>query len=246
MSTDPTTPPAAEAWPPLSTLDRRVLGVLIEKQKTTKSPDTYPMSVNAITTGCNQKSNRDPVLDLDEDDVETTLTQLQGGGLVSKITGGRVERWRHLLYENWRVGKVELAILAELLLRGPQTEGDLRTRVSRMDEVADLDLLRGLLKPMAERGLVVYLTPPERRGAVLTHGFHPSEELTAARATFGSGGGEASPTQRLSAPSVDVLGPMQDRLNLAFDEIAKLRAETAELRDAIRTLQQNLGVEPGK
>lgn len=246
MSNDPTTPPVAEAWSPLSILDRRVLGVLIEKQKTTKSPDTYPMSENAITTGCNQKSNRDPVLDLDEDDVETTLTHLQGGGLVSKITGGRVVRWRHLLYENWRVNKVELSILAELLLRGPQTEGDLRTRVSRMDEIADLDLLKTLLKPLADRRLVVYLTPPDRRGAVLTHGFHPAEELDAARATFGGPGGEVTLSHRSPSPSTDVLGPIQERLNQAFDEIARLRTETADLRESLRVLQQNLGVEPGK
>lgn len=232
MSTDPTPAPEPEAWPALSILDRRVLGVLIEKQKTSKSPDAYPMSVNAITTGCNQKSNRDPVLNLDEDDVEPTLTRLQGGGLVSKITGGRVDRWRHLLYENWRVGKVELAILAELLLRGPQTEGDLRTRVGRMDEVADLDLLKSLLKPLTERGLVVYLTAPDRRGAVLTHGFHPPEELDAAKATFGNGVADVVPARGPSA-SAEQLAALQDGLNRAFDEIAKLRAEVAELRGMV-------------
>ena len=211
--------------------------MLIEKQKTSKSPDAYPMSINAITTGCNQKSNRDPVLDLDEDDVETTLTQLQGGGWVSKITGGRVERWRHLLYENWRVGKVELAILAELLLRGPQSEGDLRGRVARMEDIADLDVLRSLLKPLADRGLVVYLTPTERRGSVLTHGFHPPEELDAARATFGNMAAAPAPSRGL--PAVDLLGPLQERLNQAVEELARLRSEVAALRDDVRVLQQN-------
>lgn len=223
-----------EDWPTLSILDRRALGVLIEKQKTSKSPDAYPMSVNAITTGCNQKSNRDPVLNLDEDEVETTLTRLQGGGLVSKVTGGRVERWRHLLYENWKVGRVELAMLAELLLRGPQTEGDLRTRVCRMDEVADLDLLRTLLKPLADRGLVVYLTSPDRRGAVLTHGFHAPGELEAARATFGHGIVETSAPAR-QQPSPDLLQPIHD-------EIAKLRTEVVDLREQVASIRRELGL----
>jgi uncharacterized protein len=213
---------SAESWPVLSILDRRVLGVLIEKQKTSKSPDAYPMSVNAITTGCNQKSNRDPVLDLDEDEVEETLVRLQGGGWVSKITGGRVERWRHLLYENWKVGRVELAILAELLLRGPQSEGDLRTRVCRMDDVPDLDQLRSLLRPLAERKLVVYLTPPERRGTTLTHGFHAQAELQAAAAAIG----------RVVAEPVAVEG----RSSLA-EEVARLREEVRELREWVLELR---------
>lgn len=216
--------PNAESWPVLPIRERRVLGVLIEKQKTSKSPDAYPMSVNAITTGCNQKSNRDPVLDLDEDDVEETLTHLQGGGWVSKITGGRVERWRHLLYENWKVDRIQLAILAELLLRGPQSEGDLRTRVCRMDDVPDLDQLRALLKPLAERKLVVYLTPPERRGTTLTHGFHESEELQAIAAAVGRGVVEST--------AINVEG----RSSLA-EEVARLREEVRELREWVLELR---------
>src|SRR4051794_31787465 len=127
---------ASGPWPVLDLKERRVLGVLVEKAKTT--PDAYPMSLNALVTGCNQKSNRDPILFLSEDDVEYTLTRLQKAGLVMKITGGRVERWRHLLYESWNVDKVDLAILGELLLRGPQTEGELRTRASRMEPIDDL------------------------------------------------------------------------------------------------------------
>src|SRR5947209_15882866 len=98
----------------LSTLERRILGVLVEKAKTT--PDTYPLSINALVTGCNQKSNRDPLLDLTQDEVEEALTGVQQKGLAIKITGGRVVRWRHNLYEAWRLGKVELAVMGELLL----------------------------------------------------------------------------------------------------------------------------------
>src|ERR1700745_4218124 len=102
-----------EPWPVLDVNERRVLGVLIEKQKTT--PDAYPMSVNALVTGSNQKSNRDPVLNLSEDDVEETLADLQKRELVERVHGSRVDRWRHLLYPAWQVEKVELAVLGELL-----------------------------------------------------------------------------------------------------------------------------------
>src|SRR5688572_1932764 len=156
--------PAPQSWPVLSLVERRVLGVLIEKQKTT--PDVYPMSLNALVTGCNQKSNREPVLNLSDVEVEDTLIELQKQALATRVDSGRVEKWRHLLYEQWHIGKAEIAVVAELLLRGPQTEGDLRGRVSRMDPVEDLDALRALLRPLAQRGLVVYLTPEGRRGTM--------------------------------------------------------------------------------
>ena len=155
MSESSPTPPTIEPLPPY---ERRVLGVLIEKQKTSKSADAYPMTLNAIVTGCNQKSNRDPVYELDEEVVEEALAGLQKRGRVMKMTGSRAERWRHLLYEAWKVTKVEMAILAELLMRGAQTEGDLRSRASRMDEIKDLEELRGMLASLTERKFVVYLT----------------------------------------------------------------------------------------
>src|SRR5579875_4054580 len=169
------TPNAAGPWPVLDMRERRVLGVLVEKAKTT--PDSYPLSVNALVTGSNQKSNRDPILNLTDQEVEDALARCQKKGLAIKITGGRVERWKHNLYDAWHVDKVELAVLGELLLRGPQTEGELRGRASRMEPIDDLDALRAVLKPLAERGLVVYLTPEGRRGTVLTHGFHDTQEL---------------------------------------------------------------------
>ncbi|MCS7047613.1 MAG: YceH family protein, partial [Gemmataceae bacterium] len=170
-----TTSPAPAAWPTLFALDRRVLGVLVEKAKTT--PDAYPLSLNALTVGCNQKSNRDPVMNLGEEQVEAALASLQRRGLVTRVTGGRVDRWRHNLYDQWQVGKVEMAVLAELLLRGPQTEGELRGRASRMEPIDDLEALRATLRPLAERRLIVYLGPEGRRGTLITHGFHPAEEL---------------------------------------------------------------------
>lgn len=219
--------PAAPTWYPLAPDQRRVLGALIEKQKTSKSADAYPMSLNAITTACNQKSNRDPVTDYDEDRVEATLSTLQRSGLVMKMTGSRVDRWRHLLYEAWgNPSKVEMAILAELLLRGPQTEGDLRGRASRMDEIKDLDELRGLLKNLAGRNLVVYLSPPGR-GAVVTHGFHTPEELETARA---AGGGMPVTEPGPGRPAAQGL---EARVNEAFEEIARLKDAVARLESRV-------------
>src|SRR5262249_51541043 len=135
---------AATAWPVLGMNERRVLGVMVEKAKTT--PDVYPLSLNSLVTASNQKSNRDPVLELTEGEVEEALTAAQKKGLAIKITGGRVERWRHNLYDAWLADKVELAVLGELLLRGPQTEGELRGRASRMEPIEDLESLRAVLK----------------------------------------------------------------------------------------------------
>src|SRR6266568_1348390 len=135
MSTDAVT----QTWEPLSPLERRILGVLVEKQKTAKSADIYPLSLNALTIGCNQKSNRDPVLDLSDDEVEEGLSTLQKNGLAVRLTGSRVDRFKHELYEKWTRHGAQMAVLAELLLRGPQTKGELRVRAARMDPIDTLD-----------------------------------------------------------------------------------------------------------
>jgi uncharacterized protein YceH (UPF0502 family) len=230
-------PAAAPAWEPLAPYERRVLGVLIEKQKTSKSADAYPMTLNAIVVGSNQKSNRDPVYDLDAEAVEETLGVLQRKGLVMKMTGGRADRWRHLLYELWKVTKVEMAVLAELLLRGPQTEGDLRGRASRMDEVKDLDELRGLLKGLAERNLVVYLTEPNRRGTVVTHGFHAPDELERERGRHAGGAADHEPAPVRSGSG----SALEARLSEAFDEIANLREAVSRLEQAVDGLRRGGG-----
>lgn len=220
-------PAVTPEWPPLTPLDRRVLGVLVEKQKTSKTADAYPMTLNSLTTGCNQKSNREPVMELSEEEVEETLLALNRRILVNKVQGGRVEKWRHLLYDQWRVSQVEMAVLAELLLRGPQTEGDLRGRASRMNDIPDLDALRALLAALQARNLVVYLTPGGR-GAVVSHGFHTPEELAAERTKHGGGGTVAEFTPRAEAPR-PASPALEIRLNEAFDEIARLKERVARL-----------------
>ena len=212
-----------QTWPALTPPQRRVLGVLIEKQKTSNTADTYPMTLNGIRVGCNQKSNRDPVVDYDEDEVEETLGELQKAGLVMRMTGGRADRFRHLVYEQWRVTKVELAVLAELLLRGSQTEGDLRGRASRMDDIAGVDELRGLLGPLADRRLVVYLSERNRRGTVVTHGFYPTDELERERAKHAGGAAEPEAAPRGGNKLDDVL------------------AELAALKERVSRLEARLG-----
>ena len=234
----------AQPWPILDLHERRVVGVLIEKAKTT--PDAYPLSLNALVTGCNQKSNRDPVLNLSDAEVEQALASSQRKGLVVRLTGsGRVERWRHVAYEAWKVDKVELAILAELLLRGAQTEGELRGRASRMEAIDDLDKLREVLRLLAERKLVVYLTPEGRRGTVLTHGFVSPEDLERQRATQASSREEP----RSEAPSLHAASAGQAaEWQKAQEEITALKAEVSELQHRmtelagqVQELKANLG-----
>lgn len=139
--------------------EARILGVLIEKELTT--PDQYPLSLNATTAGCNQKSNRDPVLQLAETEVQMQLDKLVIAGFAGRVhpASSRVERFRHNLNELLDLDSTKAAILAELMMRGPQTRGDLRTRVNRMAPIESLELLEANLKPLIDRGLVQALAP---------------------------------------------------------------------------------------
>ncbi|NBO93445.1 MAG: DUF480 domain-containing protein [Planctomycetia bacterium] len=222
-------------WPSFSRDERRVLGTLIEKSKT--SADGYPMSINALVAGCNQKSNRDPVLELDEDEVMDALNLLKAKALVTKVFSGRSEKWRHLVYEQWHLDSREMAIIAELLLRGPQTEGEIRTRASRMVEIPDLDSLKGYLKPLLERRLVQYLTPEDRRGAVITHGFHGDEEFSRLKVQYTSVPASVAHTV-VAAPSSP---KMDDRIPVLEAGLASLRDEVARLREEVAILKRSLG-----
>jgi uncharacterized protein YceH (UPF0502 family) len=228
---------------PLSPEERRVLGVLVEKQKTSKTADSYPLTLNSLTTGCNQKSNRDPVTDYTDDDVEEVLSGLQKKGLVMRMTGSRVDRFRHLLYEAWGVQKVELAVLAELLLRGPQTKGELRGRAGRMDPIDTLDDLENVLRALVERKLVIYLTPPDRRGAVLTHGFHTPDELTRLSSHHANAPADLEPLP--PRPPTPPPGPdMTALLATADGEIRRLAATVSRLESRVSELEKWVGVAP--
>jgi uncharacterized protein YceH (UPF0502 family) len=243
---------AAPALPrPLDANERRVLGTLIEKGKTT--PDQYPLSLNALVTGCNQKSNRDPVMTLDEEQVTRAILSLRQSGAVAEVYGsGKIPRYRHLAYEWLGVEKEELAILGELLLRGEQTEGDLRGRASRMDPISDLDTLRGHLDALAARGLVVWLSPPGR-GRMLTHGLLPSEKLDKVRAGVALGATvmdhPATPEDRPAArpapqptpPAAAATVPPSRAAAAASGELVErvqvLEAAVADLRERLAALE---------
>src|SRR6185503_5381069 len=180
MSTE--TPAEAPKWKPLNSRQRRVLGVLVEKAKTV--PESYPMTVNGIVSGSNQKSNREPQMELTQEDVEQLLEELRGLGAVTEVQGsGRVLKYRHHAYEWLGVTAVELAVLTELLLRGEQTLGDLRARAARMEPIEDLAALEPLVKALLGRGLMIELTP-SGRGQVVSHNLYKQPELVALRAKY--------------------------------------------------------------
>jgi hypothetical protein len=218
---------------PLDAAERRVLGVLIEKGKTT--PDQYPLSLNAVVTGCNQKSNRDPVMSLDEESASRALTSLRQAGAVAEVFGsGKIPRYRHLAYEWLGVGKEELAVIGELLLRGEQSEGDLRGRASRMDPIQDLDTLRGHLDALAARGLVVWLSPPGR-GRMLTHGLLPAEKLEKVRTQLGMGSTPSAAVEgRIDAPAAQADARSSDSLE---QRVADLEAALADVRARLAELE---------
>ena len=235
--------PVERAWVPLTADERRVLGVLVEKAKTT--PDVYPLSLAAIVTGCNQKSNRDPVVTVDADDVEETCNHLRKKGAVILVeSGGRVVRYKHLMYEWLKVNKVELAVMAELLLRGTQTEGDLRARASRMEPLADLSALQAILDTLLAKDLIVYLSPPGvRRGVVVTHNLYAPKDLDRERARYSQGSfdvpdGPPPPPPPRSAPGSAPARPAGPPPELS--EVPTLRAEIQTLRDDVRSLQDQV------
>ncbi len=135
----------------LTPLECRVLGVLVEKAQTT--PGQYPLTLNGLVVGCNQKNNRDPVVTVDEDEVVTALDGLRAKSLVRELSmeGSRVPKYRHVARDVLQIDTSSLVILAELLLRGPQTVGELRGRALRMHPLESLEVVEGVLATLAAR-----------------------------------------------------------------------------------------------
>lgn len=253
-------------WQPLSARERRVAGVLVEKAKTT--PEAYPLSLNAVRTAANQKSNRFPTMELEEDQAQDALDRLRALGAVSIVQGGgRVDRYRHLLYEWLGVDKVELAVMTELLLRGAQTEGELRGRAARMEPIPDLAALRPVLDRLKAKNLIVSLTR-EGRGHVLTHNLYKPEELEKLRGQYA--GHEPPPDEPTSEvavappprpvpqasppaavatapPAAAVAGPdpalaeLRQRVAELENEVEELKSAVQSCRDEIREFKDALG-----
>jgi len=176
----------------LHPVEVRVLGALLEKDLTT--PEYYPLTVNALQNACNQKSSREPVTAFDEAAVSQALDTLRHRGLATKVSGAghRVEKYGHRLGESMNLGRRELALLCVLMLRGPQTVGELRGRTERMHEFSDMDEVERVLETLSSREPA--LVAPAARGRWVHLWHEPTESPEPAAAV-------ASPglTQRVEA-----------------------------------------------
>jgi uncharacterized protein YceH (UPF0502 family) len=201
----------------------RVLGSLLEKEITT--PEYYPLSLNALLNACNQKSNRDPVVHFDEDAVERALYTLRDKGLALNITGAgsRVPKFGHRLSEKLNLGRRELAILCELMVRGPQTLGELRTRAERMHPFDDLAEVESVLDRMTPE-LVAKL--PRRAG-----------EKEARYAHLLSGTPEMAISSDEQVADF-VAPPRSDRMTQLEAEVAALRRELEDLKQQFAGFQK--------
>ena len=211
----------------LNAVELRILGSLVEKQVTT--PEYYPLTLNALVNACNQKSNRDPMTHLDEKDVVRTLESLREKTLATMITGPdhRVPKYAHLMDEMLDLGAPEVALLCELMVRGPQTPGELRGRASRMHPFATTDQVEAALQMLATpegvwRPLVVKLSrQPGRKGARWAHLLSGIPDV------------EDSPVTTRSEPAVIELRAENERLTHLEEEVADLREEICALREAL-------------
>ena len=214
----------------LSPAETRVLGCLIEKERTT--PENYPLSLNSLISACNQLTNREPILSLGDREAEDALDSLRQKKFATVIfgAGSRVQKYRHTLADVYNFSPQEYALLCVLLLRGPQTAGELRQRAERMAPFAALADAETALNAMAEGGEpLVRLLPArpgqkERRYAQLLSG-EPAEPPVAAEP---------------SAPPVSV-PPATARIESLEGEVAALRSELAELRASLDDLRRQLG-----
>lgn len=218
----------------LDSLEARVIGCMLEKQITT--PDQYPLSLNALVSACNQKSNRDPVLSLDEPTVQRTLDALSRRHLILERSGfgSRVPKYQHLFcnteFGSLKLSAQELAILCELLLRGPQTPGELRSRAARMASFADVSEVEAALQSLIAREsgpLVARLArePGRRESRYLQlFGGEPPPEAAA-----DSEAAEAAEIAGAAAGEVED-GALADRVTRLEEEVRRLRAELAALK----------------
>ncbi len=224
MTPSPDSPPRT---PQLNAIEARVLGTLMEKARTV--PDSYPLTLNTLLLGCNQKTSREPLMELDEAQVATALDTLKPLGLVREVSGGRTARYEHNVQRALGVPEQAAVLLGLLLLRGPQTAGELRLNAERWYRFADISSVEGFLDELQERAaekggpLVVKLPRApgarEQRWAHLLCG--PVDEPAAGAA--GRAGGAS--------------GNTLERLDL-------LEAEVAQLRATVQRLCAELGMSP--
>ncbi len=215
--------------PTLTPIEARVLAVLAEKQRT--DPDTYPMTLNALVSGCNQKTSRDPVMEVSDAQAQEVLDSLRGKNFVIETSGGRVLRYSHNIERVLHIPTQSTALLAVLMLRGPQTAGELRINCDRLHKFTDISAVEGFLRELAERpagALVMELARQpgsrENRWAHLLSGA-PAPEQHAA----------ATPPPSRSAESGGELAALRSRVEALEADLAELKELVAALREKART-----------
>ncbi|MCH2210755.1 MAG: YceH family protein [Fuerstiella sp.] len=222
----------------LSAVQLRVLGVLMEKAFTT--PEQYPLTLKSLTSGCNQKSNRSPVTQHSEDAIISTVDELREMLLVAEVftDGGRAPRYRHYMRYRFDFSESEFAIIAELMLRGRQQPGELRTRASRMVRIESQESLRRDLTSLQEKGFVRASGPLGRRGVIVDHTFYPS----AVTPTLSEVQSQEESSEMTSAPmdpaqnpaNSDAIDELRIELEKQRQEIDKLKHTVAGLEDLMR------------
>jgi uncharacterized protein YceH (UPF0502 family) len=215
--------------PELSFLESRVLGVLAEKERTV--PDTYPLTLNALVSGCNQKTSRDPVINATETEIQAALDNLRAKSLVIESSGGRVARYSHNIERVLQIPKQSSALMTVLMLRGPQTPGELRINCERLHSFTDIELVELFLRELTERpagALVAEL--PRQPGSRENRWMHllcgaPAVQNPAAPASS-------------SAPAVSGTSSEISELKAS---IASLQGEVSELKARLDKLCAELG-----
>lgn len=209
----------------LTPLEARVLAVLVEKESTV--PDSYPLSANTLTLGCNQKTARDLVMNASEAEVLATVEALKALHLVTAVSGSRVTRYEHNAARGLGVPGAAMAILALLMLRGPQTAAELRQNTERLHRFADVSSVEGFLEELAAREPAMAIKLPKGSGA---------REARWAHLLCGP---VASLDEALAAAL-----PRDEDVALQQVEIAALRAEVASLRSLVLRISAELGIVP--
>ncbi|MCY1435983.1 hypothetical protein D3C76_404480 [compost metagenome] len=220
MTSEAETTPARE---PLSAVEARIIGCLIEKQATT--PESYPLTLNALVTACNQKTSREPVLNLTPGQVGQALRSLEGRDLVRLQMGSRADRWEQRTDKTLELVKPQLMLIALLLLRGPQTLNELLTRTQRMYEFDDTEEVRHQLERLAARGMTVQLErQPGQREDRYMHLLGTEEDRAEAIAASARSAGSG----RDDGPAVDEgrLAELEARIAALEERLAKLEQDS--------------------
>jgi hypothetical protein len=223
----------------LSAHEARVLGALIEKEATT--PEYYPLSLNALANACNQKNNREPVMQLDETDIRRALNRLQDHQLVVAVRDSRVAKYEHRLQEVFNFTRGETAVLCVLLLRGPQTPGELRGRTERMHHFEELDDVLSVFDKLAQREPPLVAALPRQPGSReirYAHLLSGEPVLTTQPIATSPGPIAAIPLPIAAAgdSNSSALSSDHERLLQLEAEVAALRQEVADLKAQLAAL----------